>query len=72
MRNFREWSLDELRRIVLLRTRVNKDKGTCTRPEPSADQVGEHSYGKPVTIVADNTLLDVLKTATAHSGIHNG
>jgi hypothetical protein len=37
---------------------VNKDKGTCTRPELSADQVGEHSYGKPVTIGADNTLLE--------------
>ena len=58
-------TLCELRRINLLRTRVNKDKGTCTRPESSADQVGEHSYGKPVTIGADNTLLDVLKTATA-------
>jgi hypothetical protein len=31
----------------LPRTRVNKDEGTCTRPEPGADQGGEHGYGKP-------------------------
>jgi hypothetical protein len=46
------------------RTGVNKNEGTCTRPEPGADQGGEHGYGKPVTSGADDTLQDVLKTMT--------